>query len=264
MKHPILAKLPILLTAALVLFPALASADEAADHFTKATRFYNIQDWAKALEEYKAAYGLDPRPETLWAIAQTQRLSGDCRSAILTYRAYMRTASSQGANAAVEFIKTCEADIEAQRRAVEAATAQPQPEPVRVAPPPPVHPEPQPIPAAPPAPQQPPGAFSDPLGDVLLVAGIGGVVAGGVLLGVGSSNLGNADSKANSGLRDSAVSSAQNDQIIGAIAGGAGVACVALAIWRIKSAHAHTEHPNSAWLVVPHHDGAPAAFTARF
>ena len=208
-------KLTTLLIAALALAPTVALADEAADHVAKGTRFYNIQDWAHALDEYKQAYALDPHPETLWAIAQTQRLSGDCRSAILTYKAFMRTASSTGANAALDWIKTCEADLEAQRRIVESATTPPAPEPSRTTPPPtqpnttPPPPTASPVavpPPPPPRPAGPPGLFSDPLGDALLVVGVGGVVAGGVLLGIGSSNLGNADGKPTSGARDSAVS----------------------------------------------------------
>jgi hypothetical protein len=265
-------KLTTLLIAALALAPTVAFADEAADHAAKATRFYNIQDWAHALDEYKQAYALDPRPETLWAIAQTQRLSGDCRSAILTYKEYMRTASSAGANAALDWIKTCEADLEAQRRVVEAATAPPQ-EPTRTTPTQPAQPTTAPPaptspvavpPPPPPKPAGPPGLFSDPLGDTFLVLGIGGIAAGGALLGIGSSNLSSADSKPTSGERNTAVNSAQNDQIIGAVAGGAGVVFVALAIWRIKSAHAHAERANTAWIIAPHGDGALAAFTGRF
>jgi hypothetical protein len=267
-------KLTTLLAALIALSPALASADEAADHVAKATRSYNIQDWAHALAEYKQAYTLDPKPETLWAIAQTQRLSGDCRSAILTYKAYMRTASTAGANAALDFIKTCEADIEAQRRVVEAATTapQPQPEPSQTPPPaqpsqPPPQPNQQPALQMTPAPKPagPPGLLSDPLGDTVLGVGVVGVVTGAALLAVGAIDLGDADSKSTSGARNSAVSSAQTDQIIGAIAGGVGVACVALAFWRIRSVHAHAaEHPSTSWIIAPHGDGAIAAFTARF
>ena len=105
MKHH-----PRLLVLLLALASAPALADEASDHADRATRAYNLQDWNTALAEYRKAYQLDPKPETLWAIAQTQRLSGDCRSAVLTYKAYIRGASAAGANAAEAWVHKCDGD----------------------------------------------------------------------------------------------------------------------------------------------------------
>jgi hypothetical protein len=263
-------KLAISILIACVLFPIAAFADEAADHFSKGTRYYNVQDWPNALKEYKESYTLDPKPETLWAVAQTQRLSGDCRGAILTYKAFMRTASTAGANAASEWIKTCEADLEAQRRAIE-ATNTPPVEPVK---PVPVKPEPTPlvpVKLEPPPPPAPSHATSrswalDPLGDVLFVVGIGGLAGGGAYFAIGASDASSAPNKATVGDWHRADSTARTDQTIGIIAGSAGIVCVGLAIWRFTSTAHHIDREHAAKFdVVPTpNGGALASFRGSF
>jgi len=56
----------LVLAVVVSLAPALAVADDAQEHAERATRAYNIQDWATALREYKAAYESDAKPDTLW------------------------------------------------------------------------------------------------------------------------------------------------------------------------------------------------------
>src|SRR5580658_301229 len=103
---------------AVLLSPAFGHADDGGEHARVATRAYDLQDWATALKEYKAAYSADPKPEYLWRLAQTQRLSGDFESAILSYKAYQHGASASQANAAADWIKACEAEVAAQQRRV--------------------------------------------------------------------------------------------------------------------------------------------------
>jgi type IV secretory pathway VirB10-like protein len=257
---------------------AVAFADDATDHFAKGTRFYNIQDWTNALKEYREAYTLDPKPETLWAIAQTQRLSGDCRGAILTYKAFMRTASTNGANAAMEWIKTCEADLDAQRKAIDAATTTPpptEPKPTKPTPPPPTTtppptPPPNPPPTvAPPAPAPVPAshrsAVLDPLGDVLLVVGVGGLAVGAAYVAAGTSDANNAPNAATVAGWHHDADAATRDQELGAIAGGVGVVCTALAIWRfIGVSRANTAAEHASIGIAPASGGALAWFRSSF
>jgi hypothetical protein len=247
-------KLHTLVPACIVLVaPALARADDAADHVAKGTRFYNVQDWANAISEYKQAYTLDPKPDTLWAIAQTQRLSGDCRSAILTYKAYMRTASAAGANAATDFIKKCQADLEAQQRALDAPVTPPPKEPVTTQP---VTPPPQPVtpttpvampiqPPPPPPPPAPASWYSDKLGDALAATGVVGLAVGTVFLISGNSKMSDAAHATNSGVYDSDVSSAKTSQTTGVIVLGAGVVLAAAAVWRYTH---HTNEPEKTMI----------------
>lgn len=165
---------------------------EAAAHFEMGTRHYNLQEWAEATREYKEAYRLAPRPETLWSIAQSQRLGGEHDAAIMTYQAFLRTSPSERQAAlANEAIVKCQAALLDKRR------ADPNPAPAESAkrsdsPPPAASgaPSAAPVPSAAPAPAPPGHWYSDVLGDVLLVGGAAGVVLGGVALGMGNAKVG--------------------------------------------------------------------------
>jgi len=45
--------------------------------------------YAQALQEFRQALSVSPRPEVLYSMAQSQRMLGDCTSAIDTYRAFL-------------------------------------------------------------------------------------------------------------------------------------------------------------------------------
>jgi hypothetical protein len=73
--------------------PALAAeADKAAAraHFEAATRLYEVHDYAKALEEYKAAYLAKPDPAFLFNMGQCYKKLGKPAQALEFYRDYLR------------------------------------------------------------------------------------------------------------------------------------------------------------------------------
>jgi tetratricopeptide (TPR) repeat protein len=222
-------------------------ADDVEDHVTKGTRYYNIGDWENALKEYKEAYTIDPKPELLWAIAQTQRQSGDCRSAILTYKAYLRGATATGATTATEWIKKCQDDLDAQRRAIDAAATTPNP---------------QPVPVAPPAP--PRSRALDPLGDALLVVGVGGLASGAVFLLLGNSAMNKATSEPTSMQYQATVDSARTKQQIGVGSAIGGAVFAALAIWRFASIGGHENEHAQAFVPVVVPGGAVLTYDTRF
>ena len=59
------------------------------DHYQVGKRLFEQKRYAQALEEFRQALALAPRPEALYSMAQTQRLLGDCASAVDTYRAFL-------------------------------------------------------------------------------------------------------------------------------------------------------------------------------
>jgi hypothetical protein len=63
----------------------------AAKHFEAGRRLFAIQEFDSALKEFKAGYLIDPQPEFLYAIAQSERLLNDCRDADLAYNQYLHT-----------------------------------------------------------------------------------------------------------------------------------------------------------------------------
>jgi len=249
--------------AAILVAPA-ARADDAHEHLEKGTRFYNLQDWSGALKEFKAAYEIDPKPEILWSIAQVQRLSGDCRSAIFTYKAYMRGASAAGANAAQEFVKSCQATLAAQRSAVEAPPpAEPPPQPRAETKPPPEAPPPQPVQPAQPKPASP--WALDPLGDVLFVFGVGGLAVGATFLVVGNSDMSASSQKPTYQEYDHAVDVARTEQEVGVGSLIGGAVFAGLAIWRfVAVANRHAREHAAAFLVVPQPGGGFASMTLGF
>lgn len=64
-------------------------AGEARVHFDKAMAAYDAKRFDEALEELRAAYAIDPRPDLVYAEAQALRMAGRCREAIETYRRFL-------------------------------------------------------------------------------------------------------------------------------------------------------------------------------
>ncbi|HTR51385.1 MAG TPA: hypothetical protein VMJ10_11805 [Kofleriaceae bacterium] len=255
-------KTQLVIAVVLSLAPAVAVADDAQEHNDRATRAYNVQDWTTALREYKAAYEIEPKPDTLWAIAQTQRLSGDCRSAVLTYRAYMRGASSAGANAAEQWIQQCQATIEAQQRAADDVMKQPAPVTPAPAPQPAPQPAPTPVQHKPEAPRS---AWADPLGDTLGVLSVAALVGGGYFLLSGNSDMSAAASKPTYQMYTKAVDDARSEQNTGTYALIGGGVLAGLAVWRFVAVA--TRHDNAtiqAFTPVPVPGGAVVTYGGSF
>jgi len=256
---------------AIPLLLALAStahAQTADEHASRATRFYNLQDWPNALKEYREAYAADPKPETLWSIAQVQRLSGDCRGAIFTYKAYMRGASSGGANAAQDLITKCEATIAAQERAAERATetttASPQtPHEITATPTTPTTPPPPVTPQKPEKPAPPGPWILDPLGDVLGVVGLGGLVTGGVFLVLGNVGMGQTSQAATYQTYDHNVDVARTQQQVGVAVAIGGAVFAGLAVWRFAVV-AGRNKKEAAVSLTPMVGGGYASYSMRF
>src|SRR5580704_425696 len=240
---------------AVLLSPAFGHADDGSEHARVATRAYDLQDWATALKEYKAAYSVDPKPEYLWRLAQAQRLSGDCANAIPSYKAYQHTASTSQTNAAADWIKTCEAELAAQQKPVEQATTG------GPTPPPPV---PTPAAALPPPPPAPAPRnsiwYRDSLGNTLMLLAVGSFVGGAVLLAEANA----AAMAATSGTDASWTSNrntAKTESIVGGVFIGLGTVLYAGALWRYFTVttrgneDAPPDPPSSAVGLRVQHDG---------
>jgi len=72
-----------------------AEGDKAAAraHFEAATRLYDVHDYAKALEEYKAAYIAKPDPAFLFNMGQCYKKLGRPAEALGFYRDYLKKAA---------------------------------------------------------------------------------------------------------------------------------------------------------------------------
>ncbi len=160
-------------------------------HIDKATKAHKEGKFDVALDELKAAYALDPKPDLLFAIAQVYVKLDKCAEAITYYEQFLAaTKDAQAKQVVTQAIETCKSKLDASAPPVVAEPPKVEPEPPKVEPEPtpdvkPVaDPEPTPTPFAAvrstPAKRSP--WYKDPLGDALVA---GGVVAGVVALVVG-------------------------------------------------------------------------------
>jgi hypothetical protein len=99
---------------------------------------FKAKDYAASIAAFDAGYAIDPKPEFLYVKAQAQRLGGDCRTAIATYRAYLATHPPHDkVEYAAANIDRCEKQIAAEPApAVQPEEPAPQPSPAPPAAPP--------------------------------------------------------------------------------------------------------------------------------
>jgi len=186
------------------------------DHYQVGKRLFEQKRYAQALEEFRQALSLTPRPEVLYSMAQTQRLLGDCASAIDTYRAFLAARPGEPlAEYARANIERCEREVKPPREA------------------PPVRP------VAPPAPW-----YRDVAGDLLVGGGLVAGAAGVVVWRTGraaATHLAAAPDYETFLARQAAAKSAYTEQRVGVaamIAGGAAVIAGAIHyVYRARSSH---------------------------
>jgi tetratricopeptide (TPR) repeat protein len=69
--------------------PRSPSPIDQVDHYEAGKRLFARGAYTDALEEFRRAMSIAPRAEVLYSMAQTQRLLGDCASAVTSYRAFL-------------------------------------------------------------------------------------------------------------------------------------------------------------------------------
>lgn len=104
-----------------------AFADNAADLAKRGIDEFKAGKYADAAATLANAYQLDQKPETLFALAQAERLNGDCTSAVEHYRKVLDRVTDMNVGKLVaEALELCKKDE---------PPPQPKPEPIVVAPP---------------------------------------------------------------------------------------------------------------------------------
>lgn len=161
-----------------LLLSATAAASPVDTLLERGLRSYAVGHYPEAIASFQRGYEMEPRPEFLYALAQAQRMSGDCRGAVASYRAFLRTTPPERAAApARQNLQRCEELIAASPP--EAVT----PPPATVETPLPPPPQQQVVERPPPLP--PPPWYRDRAGLALGIAGLGTAAAGAVLWGLG-------------------------------------------------------------------------------
>ena len=176
------------------------------DPYEAGKRLFVARRYAEALDQFRRALAVAPRPEVLYSMAQAQRMLGDCPGAIETYRAFL---AGQPGEPLAEYaranIERCQAERHGVRRAAPAARAAPTPPPSR------------------------PAWYRDGAGDALVGAGLVAGVVGAVIWSSGRSAaiaVADAPNYQTFLQRRSAASSAVTEQAIGVAAMVAGSAAI--------------------------------------
>jgi tetratricopeptide (TPR) repeat protein len=187
MHHARLAALTLTLVVAATTTTARAEDDAPRDiasrvdtHLERGIEFFAEKQYELAIVEFRAGYALDPRAEFLFALAQAERLSGDCPTAVIYYKRFLETDPDPNqAEAARVNTRRCERALESGpggRPEASTDRALDQAEAAGAVEPPPVAVEP-----ARPA-EGIPGWYRDPLGGVLLGGSVVGLGLGAVFL----------------------------------------------------------------------------------
>lgn len=246
---------------------AAPSSPASKKEFERGVKAYSAGDYDAAADAMSKSYALEKDPETLFAWAQAERKLDNCDKAIELYKELL------GYDLPPENKQVIQQNI-AECKQVLADNQKPAPvdHPVPVdkadaaAPPPTTTPAPTPTPA--PAPVDQPVSeggrswWKDPVGDGLVVVGIGGLAFGGVEL-MSASKADSDKAKATSYpdfLR--LEKKAHDDGQLGVIAAGAGGGLVVLGILWYATHRDHHEHQVTGWLAPT--GGGGIAWTGGF
>lgn len=228
---------------------SLARAQKPADLVRQGIELYKAGKYEEAAAVLEKAYDREPKVETLFALAQAERLAGKCDQAIPHYRKLLeQTTEIATAKAIQNNLELC-------------------PE---AAPPPP---EPAAAPAPAPAPPPPPPKTItvmrdvervDGLGVTLLAAGaLGGGLAGGLALRSSSTR----DDAASARTLDDANrlhDRADRDRLVAMVVGGASAVALGVAVVRLARGGKRSSTRSSEVAVVPTGGGSMLVLARRW
>jgi outer membrane biosynthesis protein TonB len=212
-----------------------APAPAAPELVKKGIEAYKAGRFDEAAQLLEAAYAEEPKPETLFALAQSERLSGKCDKAIPHYKALIAMTTDIAAAKAVQNnLSLC-------------------PEPEPVTPPTPVVEEPKPEPPPPPAPPPKTIVREVPRRDPLAVALVGGGALGtGISIGLLLRSSSARDDASRARTLDDATT-----RVIGFVVGGLSIAAVGYGVFRfLQGDEVTTSEPTTEVAITPTSHGS--------
>lgn len=215
-----------------------AYADKAGDLMKKGIDQYKAGKYTDAAATLQQAYDLDHKPETLFALAQAQRLSGDCTSAAANYHKVLEQMSD------VNTAKLVQQNLDLCEKAP---------------------PTPEPAPAPPPEPQIVTKTVvkegkTDVLAASLFGAGMLSLGAAGGLYLAASSNADAADKASTLDAHNSLADKAKAEDVGMFVAAGVGVAAIGYAVFRWT----HGSEPQTEVAAMPTNGGGALWVSGRF
>ncbi|HEX5062714.1 MAG TPA: hypothetical protein VFV99_25250 [Kofleriaceae bacterium] len=189
---------------------------------------FRAKDYAAAIKAFDAGYAIDPQPIFLYDKAQAQRLAGDCKSAIDTYKQFLATEPpANEATRAKKNLENCQTTLPppvevapAPAREEPQKAAEPEPEPARE-PPPPSHTETS-------------RWWRDSVGMSLLTTGVIGLGIGAGFAVAARAAASDTALATNVDQWTVARDRWERDRIVAGVALGAGATCVVLGVLRLS------------------------------
>lgn len=264
---PILASLVLL---ALTAGPAFADespgsaaelVERADTHLRRGVEFYAEKQYELAIIEFRAGYGIDPRPEFLFALAQAERLSGDCASAVVYYQRFLDTGPDANQTEAARInMRRCTRALEsAPRQSRPRADARTLAEAEEASEPaPPVTPPMTAVPSAP-APW-----YRDPVGMGLLGGGVVSLVASGLFLDAKAGAEADARDADDYGAYVAHIERARSRRNLALVTGGIGAALLTGAIIRYVTRDDGDERHSTTVVAVPAEGGGIVGLSGSF
>ena len=171
--------------------PAAADGTQARTHYERGRSYFQLGEYRKAIDEFKAAHVEKNDPAYLYNIAECHRQLGEAKDAVIFYRRFIGLSGAGHPLRPDAERRIIEVEALPPPRVVEPVAALPPPVPVEAAPAPPPPVSPPSVESAPPAVEPPPAPISEAAASLAaepapnrLPAYIAGAVAV-VALGVG-------------------------------------------------------------------------------
>jgi tetratricopeptide (TPR) repeat protein len=236
--------------AALIALGGLAHAGPADDAMKKGIELYKAGKYAEAIPYLDKANKLDPKPDTLFALAQAQRLSGDCATAAANYHKVIEQVSDMQVGKLVQQnLALCEPD--------QPKKAEPAKEPAH---------DDKPVVDAQPQVVEKTVVHevdhTDKLAAVMLGGGMLALGAAGGLYVAASSNSDAADLAKSLPDHDSLADKAKSERTMMYVASGVGAVMIGVAIYRWTTGG--SSKPNADVAVVPGAGGGSVYVMSRF
>ncbi len=237
--------------AAVICLGGTAVADNAAV-LKKGIELYKAGKYAEARVQIEKAYKADPKPETLFALAQAERLAGDCVAAAAHYKQVISEVSDLNvAKLVQQNLLICEPD---------AGKPEPEVEPVKVV-------EPSPPVVETKIVERPVVRVehrTDKLAMVMLGGGMLALGAAGGLYVAASSNADAADVARSLEDHDRLADKAKSERTLMYISAGAGALMLGVAVYRFATGGSKQEKSDAGVAVVPNGSGGSLLVTSRF
>lgn len=243
-------KLAILAAVIAIGSASVARADQATELFKQGTEAYKQGNYADASRLLQKAYDLDHNVNTLFALAQAERLLGECKLAVPHYKKVLDEMSDLNvAKLVQQNLSLCEKQ--------DPSLAEPKPEPKET------KSEPQPPPQIVTKTVTRDVGHSDKVAATMATLGALALGASGGLYLAASANRDAADKARTLEDHNTLSDRADSDQKMMFVAAGAGVAMLGYAIYRWTSGSSETSS-TSAVSIVPTRTGGGVAWTARW